>query len=392
MRLSRVIPAVLLVAGAGWLFYHHEQSGKSDASRRGGAVAVAVVAVKKGDIDVYLTGLGNITPPNTVTVRTRVDGQLMKLFFKEGQYVKEGDLLAQLDSRPFEAQLLQAQGQMMRDEALLSEAKIDYGRYKALFAKDSIAKQQVDVQQSLVKQYEGAVRNDQGLVDNAKLQITYSRITAPVSGRVGLRQVDQGNIVHASDANGIVVITQLQPITALFTVPEDNIPQVMERTQGDQKIGAEAWDRESRKKLADGTVIAVDNQVDPATGTVKLRAEFPNEDNALFPSQFVNVRCHVATKKDVLLMPLAAVQHGSQGTFVYLVQPDNTVKVRQVTLGATEGETVAVSDGVQAGDMVVVDGSDNLREDAKIMIPSQEPQLQGQQHGEHKHHKKQQDM
>ncbi len=376
-RFKLIIICLLLVAGTFWYFHNtgsgENKSGKG-AGKSGGPVPVSVATAKKGDIEIYLNGLGNITPPSTATVHTRVDGQLMRILFREGQYVREGDLLAELDARPFEAQLEQAEGQLMRDTALLEDARINLQRYKILFKEDSIAKQQLDTQMSLVKQYEGAVTNDKGLVDNAKLQIIYTKITAPFGGRVGLRQVDLGNIVHASDASGVVVITQLQPITAIFTLPEDDIPQVNGRMQSNGKIVAEAWDRDNKNRITTGTVIAIDNQVDPTTGTVKLRAEFENKDNALFPSQFVNIRCHVDTKKDVILVPVSAIQHGSPGSFVYLVKSDNTVTVRPVKIDVSEGEKVAIAGGLNEGDVVVTDGSDNLREGAKITIPEKSPQ------------------
>jgi len=357
------------VIGAAVYLYQNtggEKSGKH--GKKDAPVTVSVATAKQGEINIYLNGLGNVAPTNVATLHSRVDGQLMRLLFKEGQFVKEGDLLAELDARPFEAQLDQAQGQMKRDQALLEEAKINLERYKTLFAQDSVAKQQLDAQQSLVKQYEGAVQNDKGQMTNAKLQITYAKITAPFSGQVGLRQVDPGNIVHSGDANGIAVVTQLQPITTIFNLPEDTIPKVMKQTQAGSKIIAEAWDREGKTKVAMGEVSAVDNQVDQSTGTIKLRAQFPNEDNALFPSQFINIRCLVETKKDAVIVPAAAIQHGAQGAFVYLAKADNTVKVQPVKTDATEGETVSIAEGIKPGDIVVTDGMDGLRENAKIEI------------------------
>jgi len=369
--------AMVLVVSVG-AYYHFSSSPQEEQSsaengkkskKGGGTVPVGVAPATIGNIDVFLNGLGNVTPRSTVIVHSRVDGQLMRVLFHEGQLVKENDLLAELDARPYQAQLEQAEGQLMRDEALLKEARIDLQRYQTLFAQDSIAKQQLDTQTSLVQQYAGAVKNDQGLIDSAKVQIAYTRITSPVNGRVGLRQVDPGNIVHAADSNGIVVVTELQPITTIFTIPEDNIPSVMNHTQGNKKLAAEAWDRDNKNKLATGVLTAIDNQVDPTTGTVKFRAEFPNKDNALFPSQFVNVRLRLDTKTGVVLIPTAAIQRGTQGTFVYVAK-DNKAAMQPVTLGTAEGEIVSVDKGLQAGDMVIIDGSDSLSDGAKIEVAS----------------------
>lgn len=368
MRFKWIVIAVLAVAGA-WYLFHKSGPDKSGKYTQSGApVTVGIATAKTGDINVYLVGIGNITPPNTIILHSRVDGQLIELPFAEGQFVKKGQLLAELDARPFEAALEQAQGQLKRDTALLEEAKIDLQRYIRLASEDSIATQQVDLQTSLVKQYQGAVLGDRGQVDAAQTNLAYTKLYSPVSGRVGLRQVDPGNIVHASDASGVAVITQLQPITAIFTLPEDDIPEIESQMNGG-RITAEAWDRDNKHKLADGVVYAVDNQVDPATGTVKLRASFPNEDNKLFPSQFVNIRCLVETKKDVVIMPAAAVLHGSDGTYVYRVGSGDTVTVQPVKIAITEGDNVSVAEGIKAGDQVVVDGTDNLREGTRIIVP-----------------------
>ncbi len=393
MRL-RAIVIIVALALVGWYFFHGTGDDKTHGAKgkNSGPIPVSVAPAKTGTINVNLIGLGNVTPMNTVTVHSRVDGQLMRLLFKEGQVVKKDDLLAELDARPFQAQLEQAEGQMTRDTALLKQARIDLERYKTLFAQDSIAKQQLDLQASLVKQYEGAVQNDKGQVDNAKVQIAYTRITAPFAGQVGLRQVDPGNIIHSSDTNGIVVITQLQPITAIFTLPEDNIPEVISRMHAGETINAEASDRAGKVKLATGSVYAIDNQVDPTTGTVKLRAEFPNNDYALFPSQFVNIKCHIDTKQGVVLIPASAVQRGSAGTFVYKTKPDNSVTVQPVKTGISEGDTVEITDGISEGDVVVIDGTDNLREGTKIEIPSatpaSKPAAAPDEQRHHKHKKK----
>ena len=329
---------------------------------------VVAAPARKGSIDVHIDALGTVTPRNMVVVHSRVDGQLLGVGFREGQEVKKGDMLAQIDPRPFEVQLTQALGQMARDQAQLKNAQLDLERYRTLLAQDSISKQQVDTQEALVRQYQGAVQSDQGAIDNAKLQITYARIVAPISGRVGLRQVDPGNMVHASDANGLVTITQVQPITVVYPVPEDNVPRIFKRMQSGQDVAVEAFDRSGKNKLATGRLLTIDNQIDTATGTVKLKAEFPNQDAALFPNQFVNVRMAVETRQDVTLAPAAAIQRGAPGTFVFLVRQDQSVTMTPVKLGATEGENAEVQSGVEPGNLVVVDGADKLRDGSKVEL------------------------
>jgi multidrug efflux system membrane fusion protein len=380
-----IVAAVLVVAAAAGGYWYWSRTpeapsgggapgagGRGDPSAR--ALPVVAAPARKGAIDVYINALGTVTPRNVVVVHARVDGQLMRVAFKEGQIVKAGDLLAEVDPRPFQVQLTQAVGQMAKDQALLKNAQLDLERYQTLLAQDSISKQQVDTQAALVRQYEGTVQSDQGAIDSAKLQLTYSRVTAPISGRVGLRQVDPGNVVHASDANGIVVIAELQPISVVYPIPEDSVQRVLARQATGETVAVEAWDRDQKVKLATGKLISVDNQIDTTTGTVKLKAEFPNTNLALFPNQFVNVRMLVETLTDATLVPSAAVQRGAPGTFVFVVKDDNSVTVTPVKLGPVQGETTAITSGLAPGAMIVVDGTDKLREGAKVELITRDAQ------------------
>lgn len=343
------------------------------------AIPVAISGAVQRDVPVYLTGLGSVTAFNTVSVKSRVDGQLMQVNFKEGQHVNKGDLLAQIDPRPFEVQLAQAQAQLYRDQAQLRDANLNYQRFKDLLEKSgALSQQQVDTQKALADQLEGTVRADQAAIDNAKLQITYSRITAPISGRVGLRIVDVGNIVHATDQNAMLVITQLQPISVLFTFPEDNLP-IVARKMKQGTLTVDAFSRDDQTKLATGKLLTIDNQIDQTTGTGKLKAVFANADGVLWPNQFVNVRLLLDVRKNSIVVPSVAIQRGPQGTFVYVVKADKTVEVRPVTVALTQSNESAIANGLQAGDAVVTDGQDKLQSGAKVEPRTQTRNSNGSQ-------------
>ncbi|SAI48640.1 HlyD family secretion protein [Bordetella ansorpii] len=380
-RLLVTVVVILAAAALLWWFLRPAGTtgGSGQAGRRGPMaggsafmadlpVPVKITAARSQQIEVILRALGTVTAYNTVTVRSRVSGELVKVAFQEGQTVKAGELLAQVDPRQFQVALDQAQGTLQQNRAQLENARRDLQRYQALFKQDSIARQQLDTQAALVRQYEGTIKSNQAAVDDAKLQLDYSRITAPIGGRLGLRQVDQGNLVSSSDTNGVVVITQTQPISVLFTLPETQLPQVLAQLRAGSTLRVEAYDRADTTRLATGQLETVDNQIDITTGTVKLKARFDNTDQSLFPNQFVNARLLVETRSQVTAIPTAAVQQGSAGSFVFVAKADNTVEVRQVELGPVNGDWVAVNKGMQPGENVVVEGTDRLRAGARIDV------------------------
>jgi membrane fusion protein, multidrug efflux system len=342
---------------------------------------VAAVPAKLGDINIVQTGLGTVAALKVATVKARVDGLLQSVAFQEGTIVKAGQVLAEIDPQPLKVALSQVEGQLARDQAQLANARLDLERYRTLLAQDSIAKQQLDAQEALVKQFEGTVKVDQAQVDNAKLQLSYTRITAPISGRLGLRQMDAGNIIRASDTTGLVVITQVDPITVVFTIPQDNLPRVLKQLKTGAKLGVDAWDRDQKNKLASGFLLSSDNQIDTTTGTIKMKAQFPNPDGLLFPNQFVNVRMVVDTKTGATIIPMAAIQRGARGTIAYVVKDDKTISMRPVTLGPVENDMVAIDGSIAPGELVVVDGIDRLREGAKVEVSAPFVPRQGRSDG-----------
>lgn len=378
--LAAIILGLTLAAGTA-IWWNTRPATDADASTskpgapgsmgRGGGnrtQPVSVTEVKQTTMPQWLQAIGTVIARNQVTVRSRVDGELMRIAFNEGQMVKAGELLAEIDPRPFQVQLAQVSGQLARDQALLQNAELDLKRYRELWAKDSIARQQLDTQEALVRQYQGTVEVGKGAVDNARLQLGYARVVAPISGRVGLRNVDPGNLVRAGDANGIASIAQLQPITVVFAVPENHISAINRRLTAGEKLQVEAWDREQKNRLATGQLLTSDNQIDATTGTIKLKAEFANQDSALFPNQFVNVRLLLGTLENAIVVPVAAIQRGARGSFVYAVDAESTVRIVGVLPGASDGKLTAVSSELKPGERVVTDGTDRLRPGAKVEI------------------------
>ncbi len=366
-----IIVVLLLSAVVAWIIFHPQtQPPRTARFTQVGPMPVVAAGAVTGAMPIAVNALGTVTPLATVTVRTQINGQLVQIAFKEGQEVSKGDFLAEIDPRPYQAALDSAQGQLLRDQAQLDNAKRDLARYTKLVAENSIAQQQRDTQEELVKQLTGTVATDQAQLDNAKLNLGYCRIVAPVSGRVGLRQVDQGNYVQVSDASGLVVITQLKPISVIFSLPEDSLRAILKRVNAGATLQVTAFDRSGKNTLAQGTLSTLDNQIDTTTDTFKLRAQFDNADESLFPNQFVNVELLIDTLQGATLVPTAAIQRGAPGTFVYVVKPDGTVAVQKVTLGPRSGENVAVTQGISTGDRVVVDGADKLRDGAKVTLPA----------------------
>lgn len=340
--------------------------GRQGAGAGGFVVPVVVATAQRGNLPVYFNGLGTVTAFNTVTIRSRVDGQITKINFQEGQFVHQGDSLLEIDARPYQVLLEQAEGQLAKDQAQLRDVQVNYERFQLLYKEGVIPKQQVDTQGAQVGQFEGAIKADQGVIDGAKLQLVYSRVIAPISGRIGLRLVDVGNIVHASDSNGLLVITQLQPIAVIFALPQDELPEVATKLQKGEQLIVDAYDRDDTTKIESGKLLTIDNQIDTSTGTYKLKAIFSNDRNVLFANQFVNVHLLADVKKNLMIVPASAIQRGPQGTYVYVVQNGNTAKIQAVTIAQTTANAVGLSAGLNAGDVVVIDGQDKLQDGSKV--------------------------
>jgi multidrug efflux system membrane fusion protein len=358
---------LILLVGVGFVFYHLRSSSEA-ASKKGSGnqtISVGVVSVQHRDVPYYLTGLGTVTAFNTVTLHTRVDGQIMQVFFKEGQFVHEGDLLIEIDPRPYQVALDQAEGQLAKDQASQNDAKVDLNRYQTLWQDGVVARQQLDTQQATVGQYEGAIKSDVAQIDAAKLNLIYCRITSPINGRVGLRLVDPGNIVHATDTNGMLVITQVQPIAVDFTLPEDNLSEVVAEMRSRQLV-VDAYSSDGKTKLSDGKLLTLDNEIDPTTGTIKLKSEFANANLSLWPNQFVNTRLFLSVKKNAVVVPSATIQAGAQGSFVYVIDSSNQAQVRPVQVDFSEGNISVIRQGLTPGETVVVDGADKLQSGSTV--------------------------
>jgi multidrug efflux system membrane fusion protein len=369
-RRSLIVAGILLAfLVLAWLLKPHStQPAGGGRFAGGGPMPVVTARATTGDMPITLIGLGTVTPLATVTVQSQISGQIMHIFFKEGQTVKAGDPLVQIDPRPYQVALEQAQGALARDKALLANARVDLDRYQTLFAQDSIAEQQLATQKSLVAQYQGAVLTDQGQIDAAKLNLTYAHIVSPIDGRVGLQQVNVGNYVTPAEPNGLVVVTQLKPISVVFTLPEDEIPPLLQQMHGGAALPVTAWDRSNTHQLASGTLQSIDSQIDTTTGTIRLKSLFANDDERLYPQQFVNVVLLLDTLHGATLIPQAGVQRGAPGTYVYVVNADQTVSVRQVTVGPGDASNITITAGLKPGDTVVVDGADRLKDGAKVLV------------------------
>jgi multidrug efflux system membrane fusion protein len=378
-RTRYIVGAIILIAiaGAGYLIFRaftgSQPSASASRSQQSAPQSVGAATIGKGDIRVLVNGLGTVTPIATVTVQTQIDGQLTEVAFTEGQMVKKGDFLAQIDPRPYQLLQSQYEGQLARDQGILAQARVDLDRYQKLAEQNSIARQQYEDQIYIVQQDEGTVKLDQAQVDQQKLNVIYCHIVSPVTGRIGLRLIDPGNYVQTSNSTGLAVVTQMQPITVIFPIPEDDLPDVMPQLTAGKTLEVFAYDRANVKMLAVGRVAALDSQIDTTTGTVKVRAQFDNPDNALFPNQFVNAQLLVNTLKDVVTVPTPAIQRGAPGNYVYVINSDNTVSVRTINIGPNDGPMTAVTSGLAPGDRVVVDGTDRLRDGARVIVPGSKP-------------------